>query len=77
MDIANFDDLTYTFLLPFLFLKEDFFERAMREREEEVRNISHKMEKVNDIYQVRTQTLGFSSFAAAAAASTQVNGNLF
>ena len=32
-------------------IQEDFFERAVREREEEVKKISQKMQKVNDIYQ--------------------------
>ena len=33
--------------------KEEFFDRAMREREEEVNNIHSSMNKVNEIYQVR------------------------
>jgi hypothetical protein len=32
--------------------KEDFFDRAMREREEEVGNIHRSMQKVNEIYSV-------------------------
>ena len=32
-------------------LQEDFFERAMRERDEEVQKINQKMHKVNSIYQ--------------------------
>ena len=33
--------------------EEDFFERAMREREEEINTIHSSMQKVDDIYQVR------------------------
>lgn len=34
--------------------KEEFFDRAMRERQEEVRRISQSMRKVQEIYTVRT-----------------------
>jgi hypothetical protein len=33
--------------------KEEFFDRAMREREQEVNNIHSSMQKVNEIYSVR------------------------
>ena len=35
--------------------KEDFFDRAMRERQAEVERISQSMNKINDIYTVRMQ----------------------
>jgi hypothetical protein len=35
--------------------KEEFFDRAMREREEEVNKLHSSMRKVNDIYSVRTK----------------------
>jgi predicted lipid-binding transport protein (Tim44 family) len=34
--------------------KEDFFDRAMRERHEEVKRISQSMNKINHIYTVRS-----------------------
>jgi hypothetical protein len=36
--------------------KEDFFDRVMREREEEVGNINRSMQKVNEIYSVRSNS---------------------
>ena len=38
--------------------KEDFFDRAMREREEEVKNIHDSMLKVNEIYTVSIVSTG-------------------
>lgn len=38
--------------------KEDFFDRAMRERQEEIERISKSMNKINEIYTVRKKRSG-------------------